>query len=49
MNATEGIKIQKGDGTGSGWVDVVFLDTEGNAIFSGKIEASSFYGGNIYG
>lgn len=49
MNATEGIKIQKGDGTGSSWVDVVFLDTEGNAVFSGKIEASSFYGGNIYG
>ncbi|WP_376747909.1 phage tail protein, partial [Paenibacillus odorifer] len=49
MNATEGIKIQKGNGTGSSWVDVIFLDTEGNALFTGKIEASSFVGGNIYG
>lgn len=49
MNATAGIKIQKGDGSGSNWVDVIFLDTEGNAVFTGKIEASSFVGGHIYG
>ncbi|MEK5278645.1 prophage endopeptidase tail family protein [Paenibacillus sp. FSL H7-0735] len=49
MNATEGIKIQKGNGTGSSWIDVIFLDTDGNALFTGKIEASSFVGGNIYG
>lgn len=47
MNATEGIKIQKGNGSGSGWTDVVYMDTEGNGVFSGKIKASSFEGGTI--
>ncbi|ASA25427.1 phage tail protein [Paenibacillus donghaensis] len=47
MNATEGIKIQKGNGSGSGWTDVIYLDTEGNGVFSGKIIASSFEGGTI--
>jgi hypothetical protein len=47
MNATEGIKIQKGNGSGSSWTDVIYLDTEGNAVFSGKIQASSFEGGTI--
>lgn len=49
MNATEGIKIQKGDGSGSNWTDVVYLDTEGNAVFSGKITASTINGGVING
>lgn len=46
MNATDGIKIQKGDGVGT-YVDVIFLDTDGNAVFTGKVEASSFVGGSI--
>lgn len=47
MNATEGVKLQKGNGSGSSWTDVVYLDTEGNGVFSGKIIASSFEGGTI--
>lgn len=46
-NATEGVKLQKGDGSGSGWTDVIYLDTEGNGIFSGRVLASSFEGGTI--
>jgi len=46
MNATDGIKLQKGDGAGV-YVDVIFLDTEGNAVFKGTIEASDFVGGTI--
>ena len=45
-NATEGIRIQKGDGTGN-YTDVIFLDTEGNGNFTGKILASQFVGGSI--
>ncbi len=45
-NATEGIRIQKGDGTGN-YTDVIFLDTEGNGNFTGKIISSSFEGGSI--
>jgi len=45
-NATEGIRIQKGDGTGN-YTDVIFLDTEGNGNFMGKIISSSFEGGSI--
>ena len=47
MNATEGIKIQKGDGSGNVWTDVIFLDTEGNGNFTGKLISSSFVGGSI--
>lgn len=45
-NATEGIRIQKGDGSGS-YTDVIFLDTDGNGCFTGKILASQFEGGSI--
>ncbi|WP_375104654.1 phage tail protein [Paenibacillus sp. RS8] len=47
MNATEGIKLQKGNGSGSSWTDVIYLDTEGNGIFSGRVIAASFEGGTI--
>lgn len=47
MNATEGIKIQKGDGSGNAWEDVIFLDTDGNGNFTGKLVSSSFEGGSI--
>jgi hypothetical protein len=46
MNATEGVKIQKGDGAGA-YTDVIFLDTDGNAVFQGKVQASDFVGGSI--
>lgn len=45
-NATEGIKIQKGDGAGN-YTDVIFLDAEGNGNFTGRVTASSFEGGSI--
>ena len=45
-NATEGIKIQKGDGAGN-YTDVIFLDAEGDGNFTGKVTASSFEGGSI--
>lgn len=48
MNATEGLRIQKGDGNDS-YVDVIFLDTDGNARFTGRIDASEIYGGIING
>lgn len=48
MNATEGIKIQKGNGSGS-WTNVIYMDTEGNAVFSGKITASVIQGSEILG
>jgi len=47
MNATDGVKIQKGDGTGSNWTDVIYLDTSGNGTFTGFILASQFIGGSI--
>ncbi len=46
MNATEGIKLQSGNGSGS-WEDVLFFDFSGNANFSGIITASEFNGGSI--
>lgn len=49
MNATEGFKIQQGDGSGGNWVDVVFMDTNGNAVFKGKVDAGQFVGGTITG
>ena len=30
MNATKGISIAKGDGTGNNWTDMFYVDTEGN-------------------
>lgn len=47
MNATEGIKIQKGDGTGDVWNNVIYLDVDGNAVFEGTVQASDFVGGTI--
>ncbi len=47
MNATDGIKIQKGDGSGTNWTDVIYLDVSGNATFSGFILASQIIGGTI--
>ena len=49
MNATDGFKMQKGDGTGSGWVDVFYVDAAGNANFQGTVRASSIIGGTITG
>ena len=46
MNATDGIKIQKGDGVG-GWTDAIYLDTSGNGTFTGFILASQIIGGSI--
>lgn len=46
MNATDGIKIQKGDGAGN-WTDAIYLDTSGNGTFSGFVLASQFIGGSI--
>ncbi len=46
FNATEGITIQSGDGQGN-YTDVVYIDTEGNAKFTGLVEASDFVGGTI--
>jgi hypothetical protein len=46
MNANM-IKLQKGDGTGNNWIDVIYLDGDGNAFFTGRIEASEFVGGSI--
>jgi len=45
-NATKGILIQKNIG-GDNWEDVIFLDTEGNGNFVGKIISSQFIGGSI--
>lgn len=42
LNPTEGFKIQKL--VGSTWTDVVYLDSEGNAIFSGDITGSTISG-----
>lgn len=47
MNATEGIKIQQGDGTGDTWDNVIYLDVNGNAVFEGTVQASDFVGGTI--
>lgn len=44
FNATEGIKLQKGNGTGNegSWSDVIWLDNTGNANFSGVVTATEF-------
>ena len=39
FNATEGISIQTGDGTGD-YVDTVYIDTDGNAKFAGDLESA---------
>lgn len=36
INATDGIKLQKGDGVGN-WTDVVYLDSNGDANFTGIV------------
>lgn len=47
MNATDGIKIQKGDTATGTWTDVIYLDTSGNGTFTGFILASQLIGGSI--
>ncbi len=42
LDPTDGFKIQKL--VGETWTDVVYLDSEGNAIFSGNITASTISG-----
>ena len=37
ISGTDGFKIQKGDGTGTVWTDVMYIDAEGNANFTGII------------
>lgn len=44
----DAIKMQKGNGAGS-WVDVIVLDADGNAVFTGKVEASQIVGGTVDG
>jgi len=48
FNATEGITIQSGDGQGN-YTDVVYIDTEGNAKFTGLVEASTIKGSTVEG
>jgi len=48
FNATEGITIQSGDGQGN-YTDVVYIDTEGNATFTGLVEASTIKGSTVEG
>lgn len=36
MNATQGIRIQRGDGSGGNWEDQIHLDPDGNAVFRGQ-------------
>jgi hypothetical protein len=38
MNATEGIRLQKGDGTGVSWEDRIYFDVNGEALFRGQTE-----------
>lgn len=38
MNATEGISIEQGDGTGSNWVKVFFVDENGNQTMDGRLK-----------
>lgn len=45
MNADE-IKIQKGNGNGS-WTNAIYMDANGDARFTGIVEAASFLGGTI--
>ncbi len=37
ISGADGFKIQKGDGTGEVWEDVIYIDAEGNANFTGII------------
>lgn len=48
MNADK-IAMQKGDGSGSNWIDVILMDSNGNAVYTGRVEASEFIGGIIKG
>lgn len=45
MNGDE-IKIQKGNGAGS-WTNAIYMDANGDARFTGIVEASQFKGGTI--
>lgn len=49
LNLTDGMKIQKNTGTVETpvWVDVNYQDVDGNAIFTGNIIGSKFYGTDI--
>jgi len=42
LNATDGFKIQKGNGDGTFPTDLIYLDTNGNANFKGVVDASDF-------
>ncbi|MDD5502472.1 MAG: phage tail protein [Candidatus Thermoplasmatota archaeon] len=49
MNATDGIKIQKGDTATGTWTDAIYLDVSGNGTFSGFVLASQIIGSSILG
>jgi len=46
LNATEGIRIQRGNGSGGAWSDLLYADTQGNLFLDGYIHAR---GGSIGG
>lgn len=46
FNATDGIRLQSGQGNGS-YSDAIYFDFSGNAVFSGKVTGSEFIGGTI--
>lgn len=39
LNATSGLKIQSGDGTGNNWTDKLYADTSGNLTMDGILKA----------
>ena len=47
-NNNIGFKIQKGNGYGS-YTDTLYIDNDGNAVFSGTISASTIIGSTIIG
>ncbi|MCL6457890.1 MAG: hypothetical protein K6T85_07780 [Gorillibacterium sp.] len=49
LSNADKIAIQKGDGSGGNWVDVISMDSDGNAIFTGKVTASEIEGGSVIG
>jgi len=46
MNATDGVRIQQGDGSGGTWTDAFYADLDGNLVLTGEIYAR---GGEIGG
>ena len=47
LDPTNGFKIQKKIGTT--FSDMIYLDTDGNAVFKGNIDASTITGSSLYG